>query len=178
MEKIQKDFGFLVMDKGHIFDIEGEHTGEGCIFKDLEAFASGEGICYVGEYGLEYIQENLTDLQALYENGEMTDEEYRLERERIILAGGETRQTIIDQVREAWGDEYLLTDKQVEYFAEDVLALAEWACIATYLAENYELDDCIEYDGIKNGGIFSLLQYTAVMSGMTPKEFKESQKEA
>ena len=173
MEKIEKDYGYLVIDNGHIFDIEGDMSDNGTIFKDYKAFESGEGICYVSEYGLEDIQEQLTDLQARYENGEMSDEEYRLERERIILEVGETRQTIIDLVRADFAEDYLLTDAQIEYFAEDVFELADWACIATYLAENFELDDCIEYDGIRDGGMFSLLQYYAVMEGMTPKEYKE-----
>lgn len=174
MEKIQKDYGYLVVDNGHIFDVKGEMSDNGCIFKDTSAFESGEGICYVGEFGLEDIQEELTDQQVRYENGEFTDEEYRLERERIILAGGETRQSIIDQVQEAFGDDYLMTDEQVAYFAEDVFGLADWACIATYLAENFDIEDCIEFDHINGGGMFNQLQYKAVMAGMTPKEYAES----
>lgn len=173
MEKIQKDYGYLVFDNGHIFDIEGVSTGEGFIYKDSGAFDSGEGVCYVGEYGLQDINEQLTDLQAQYENGEMTDEEYRLQRENIILYGGETRQTIIDQVKDAFGDDYLLTDEQVEYFARDVFELAEWACIATYLAENFQLDDCIEFDDLKGGLVFNELQRKAVSLGMYPKELAE-----
>jgi hypothetical protein len=177
MEKIQKDYGYLVMDEGHIYDIEGEMSDNGCIFKDSGAFESGEGICYVGEFGLEDIQENLTELEAVYENtqpgeeGYLTDEEYRLERESIILAGGETRQTIIQQVQEAFGEDYMFTQEQTVYFAEDVFQLADWACIATYLAENFELDDCIDYD---DKGIFNKLQHEAVEAGMTPKEYAES----
>jgi len=172
MEKIQKDYGYLVVDNGHIFDIEGEHTEQGCIFKDSSAFASGEGICYVSEYGLGDIQEELTDLQARYENGEFTDEEYRLEREQAILAGGETRQTIIRQVIEAFGEDYMLSNEQAKYFAEDVFNLADWAYIATYLQENYELDDCIEYDG---DGVFNELQHEAIRAGKTPKEYAEDE---
>ena len=104
----------------------------------------------------------------------MTDEEYRLERERIIIEGAETRQTIIDQVREAFGDDYLMTNEQLLYFAEDVLQLAEWAYITTYLAENFEIEDCIEYDHIKGTGMFTDFQYEAVEAGMTPKEYAES----
>lgn len=174
MEKIQKDYGYLVVDNGHIFSIEGEMSDNGCIFKDTSAFESGEGICYVGEFGLEDIHEELTDIQARYENGEFTDEEYRSERERVILAGGETRQTIIGQVMDAFGEDYMLTYEQVLYFAEDVFQIADWACIATYLAENFDLDDCIEFDHIKGTGMFNQLQYDAVMAGMTPKEYAES----
>lgn len=171
MERQEKAFGSLIISNGHIFDIEEGYTGEGYIYKDYDAFKSGEGICYVSEFGLEEIRKNLTDLEARYENGEMSNEEYRVEREKIILEGGETRQTIIDQVWDAWGEEYMLTDEQVEYFARDVFGLAEWAGIATYLAENFELDDCIEFDNIKNGGIFTQFQRDAIANEMSPKEY-------
>lgn len=172
MEKIQKDYGYLVMNEGHIFDIEGEMSDNGCIFKDSGAFESGKGICYVGEFELVDIHEQLAELEYQHSINPITSEHlYLLERERIILAGGETRQSIIDQVREAFGDDYLLTDEQVEYFAEDVFQLADWAYIATYLAENFELDDCIDYD---DKGIFNQLQHEAVEAGMTPKEYAES----
>lgn len=171
MEKIQKDYGYLVMDEGHIYDIEGEMSDNGCIFKDSGAFESGEGICYVGEFGLEDIKEALADLDYRFEKTQMSESLYRLERERIILAGGETRQIIIDQVWDAFGEDYMLTQEQTVYFAEDVFQLADWACIATYLAENFELDDCIDYD---DKGIFNKLQHEAVEAGMTPKEYAES----
>jgi hypothetical protein len=172
MEKIQKDYGYLVMDEGHIFDIEGEMSDNGFIFKDSGAFESGEGICYVGEFGLDDIKEALAELEEAHNNSEITSEKlYRLERERIILAGGETRQTIIDQVMDAFGEDYMLTYEQVLYFAEDVFQLADWACVATYLAESYDLEDCIDYD---DNGIFNQLQHEAVEAGMTPREYAES----
>ena len=179
METVSKDYGALIMHEGRIFDIYGEMSDNGEIFKDYEAFRTGKGICYVSEYGLEEIEENLAELQAIYENtkpgeeGYLTDEEYRRQREEIILAGGETRQTIIDQVREAFGDDYMLTDAQVEYFAEDVFGLADWAYISTYLAENFEMEDCVLYDETTGGGMFTDFQHDAVAEGMTPKEYKE-----
>lgn len=174
MEKIQKDYGYLVMNEGHIFDIEGEMSDNGCIFKDSSAFESGEGICYVGEFGLQDIKEALADLDYRFEKTQMSESLYRLERERIILAGGETRQTIIEQVQEAFGEDYMMTYEQVLYFAEDVFQLADWACITTYLTENFELDDSKEFDHIKGTGMFNDFQYEAVMAGMTPKEYAES----
>ena len=179
MERIEKDYGVLVLENGRIFSIEGNMSDNGEIFKDYEAFHTGKGICYVSEYGLEAIEENLAELQAIYENteageeGYLTDEEYRRQREEIIIAGAETRQTIIEQVREAFGDDYLLTNAQVEYFAEDVFELADWAYISTYLAENFEMEDCIAYDEINGNGIFTEFQHEAVVEGMTPKEYKE-----
>ena len=175
MERIEKDCGFLCMEDGKIYDFEGGQTGEGFVYKDSYAFESGVGICYISEYGLEELHEKLTDLQARYENSNMTDEEYWAERRDILENCGETRQSIIDQVREAFGDDYLMTDEQVGYFAEDVFGLAEWAGIATYLAENFEIDDCIEFDHIKGGGMFTNFQYEAVMNGQTPKEYADRQ---
>ena len=172
MERIEKDYGAVIMHNGRIFDVEGACTSEGEIFKDCDAFTTGEGICYISEYGLEEIDEELTDLQALYENGEMTDEEYEIAREKAILDVAETRQTIIDQVKDAWGEDYLLTDAQVEYFAIDVFGLAEWAYISTYLAENYDIDASIEYDEMHDTGVFTDFQHDAIAEGMTPLEFK------
>lgn len=181
MERVAKDYGSLIMDNGRIFDIYGEMSDNGEIFKDYEAFRTGKGICYISEHGLEDIEERLAELQAIYEDtqpggeGYLTDEEYRQAREAVILSAGETRQTIIDHVREAFGDDYLLTDAQAEYFAEDVFGLADWACISTYLAENFEMEDCIEFDEIKGGGVFTELQHEAVRQGVYPKELAEKQ---
>ena len=69
----------------------------------------------------------------------------------------------------------MMTDEQVEYFAEDVFGLADWACIATYLAENFNIDDCIQYDHEHGGTMFTYFQYEAVMNDMTPKEFADRQ---
>ena len=126
-ERIEKDFGYLILQDGKIYDYEGAHTGQGFVYKDSEAMMTGKGICYISEYALEELHENLADLEARYANSDMTDEEYWKDRERILAVAGETRQTIIDQVREAFGDDYLMTDEQVEYFAEDVFELADWA---------------------------------------------------
>ena len=171
LTRVHKDCGFLEMQNGRIFDIEGEMTDNGCVFKDTKAFEIGEGICYVGEYDLDDIQEELTNLQALYENGEMTDEEYRVKREEIILNGGETRHTIMQQVFEAFGDDYMLTMEQAVVIAEDVLSLADWACISTYLAENVDIVDMIHAD---NSGLFKALQHKAIEADMTPKEYCEA----
>jgi len=168
MEKIEKDCGCVVIDKGRIVDYEGGGTLNGVVFKDYEAFKTGKGICYISEFGLRELHQKLADLEFRHDN--VTDKEYEDEREKILAECGETRQSIIDQVREVFGDDYLMTDEQVEYFAEDVFELADWAYITTYLAENFEIDDCIEYD---DRGMFNELQHKAVETGMTPKEYRE-----
>ena len=168
METIKKDYGEIILHEGRLFSIDGSGTGEGWVFKDYEAFKTGVGPCYVSEYGLGDIQEELVDLEARYENGDMTDEEYRDKRERIILAGSETRQTIIDQVREAFADDYLLSEEQIAVIAEDAFNLADWAYISTYLAENESIDEII----LENrGGLFTDFQVEAIEHDMTPHEY-------
>lgn len=176
MERIEKDCGYLAKENGEVYNYDGGHTDNGFVYKDYEAFKSGVGICYISEYELEDLDEKLADLEARYENSGMTDEEYWDERAEILEHCGETRQSIIDQVRDAFGDDYMLTDEQVEYFAVDVFGLADWACIATYLAENFDLDDLIEFDhGYNPEGrrLFNDFQYEAVMNDMYPSEYKK-----
>ena len=168
MERIEKDYGTLMMNNGRIFDVDGNNTGEGFVFKDSEAFKTGVGICYVSEFGLQEIHEELADLQAQYENGEMSDEEYEKAREHVILNIAETRQTIIDLVRDAFAEDYLLNEEQIVYFAQDVFDLAEWAYVSTYLDSGVDMDECIEYD---DGEIFTDFQREAVENGMTPHEY-------
>ena len=173
MEKIEKDCGCVVIQDGKIIDYEGDYTGNGVVFKDYEAFRTGKGICYISEYGLQELHQKLADLEFRHDS--ITDKEYEEDRADILAECGETRQSIIDQVREAFGDEYLMTDEQVEYFAEDVFELADWAYITTYLTENFEIEDSIEFDHIKGGGMFTKFQYEAVMNGQTPKEYADRQ---
>lgn len=176
MERIEKDCGYLVKENGEIYNYEGGHTDNGFVYKDYEAFKSGVGICYISEYELEDLDEELADLQSQYENSNMDEEVYWEERRYILSQHGETRKSIIDQVREAFGKQYLLTDAQVEYFANDVFGLADWACIATYLAENFDLDDLIEFDHNYNPEgrrLFSDFQYEAVMHDTYPSEYKK-----
>lgn len=176
MERIEKDYGYLLKENGEVYDYEGVHTGEGVVYKDYEAFKSGVGVCYISEHELQDIQEELADLQAQYENSNMDEDVYWEERRYILSKHGETRKSIIDQVRYAFGKQYLLTDEQVEYFASDVFQLADWACIATYLAENFDLDDLIEFDHNYNPEgrrLFNEFQYEAVMHDMYPSEYKK-----
>lgn len=174
-ERIEKDFGYLILKDGKPYNYEGGNTDQGVVYKDYEAFRTGVGVCYISEYGLEEMDENLVDLEARYANSDMTDEEYWKDRERILAVAGETRQTIIDQVREAFGDDYLMTDEQVAYFAEDVFGLADWAYIATYLAENFDIEESIQYDHEHGGTMYTKFQYEAIMNDMTPKEYADRQ---
>ena len=148
--------GFKVYDdNNNLIGYEPDSCGEGFVYKDEDAFLNHpDEICYIAEHAFD-------DIEGDY----MTVEEAKTE--------GETHKTIVEQCRDAWGEEYMLTDEQLEYFAKDVFGIAEWACIDTYLTENYELDDSIEFDCIKGTGIFTKFQYEAVMNGMTPKEYAD-----
>lgn len=175
IDRIEKDYGYMLKDKTGVTYYHGGCTDNGVVYKDYEAFKSGVGICYISEYGLEDLEEKLGELDQRKQF--LTSEEYLAERAEILEHCGETKQSIIEQVRDAFDDDYMLTDEQVEYFANDVFQLADWAYISTYLAENFNLDDLIEFDHDYNPEgrrLFNDFQYQAVMAGMTPKEYQES----
>ena len=164
----------MLKDKTGVTYYHGGSTDNGVVYKDYEAFKSGVGICYISEYGLEDLEDKLDELDQRKQF--LTGEEYLAEHAEILEHCGETRQSIIDQVRDAFGDDYMLTDEQVEYFASDVFQLADWAYIATYLAENFDLDDLIQFDHDYNPEgrrLFSQFQYEAVMNDMYPSECKK-----
>ena len=174
MERIEKDYGYMLKDKTGVTYYHGGSTDNGVVYKDYEAFKTGVGICYISEYGLEDLEEKLGELDQRKQF--LSGEEYLAERAEILEHCGETRQSIIDQVRDAFGNDYMLTDEQVEYFASDVFQLADWACIATYLAENFDLDDLIEFDHNYNPEgrrLFNDFQYEAVMHDTYPFEYKK-----
>ena len=159
MKKVQVYCGFKIYDDElkSVIGYEGDYSGEGYIYKDYDAFENHpDEICYLAE-------------GAFDEKGEYADfltvEEAK--------AKGETYKTIVGQCMDMWGEDYMLTDEQAEYFAKDVFGLAEWACIQTYLTENFAIEDCIDFDDIKGAGIFTQFQIEAVKNGMTPKEYSE-----
>ena len=158
--------GFKVYDdNGNLVGYEGDYNGEGFVYKDEDAFLNHpDELCYIPEH-------------AFPENDEEEDfettPEYTYVPVEKALEIGETHKTIVEQCVDAWGDDYMLTDEQAEYFAKDVFGLAEWACIATYLTENFSIEDCIDFEDIKGTGIFTKFQVEAVMNGMTPKEYAD-----
>lgn len=172
-ERIEKDFGYLILQDDKIYDYEGAHTGQGFVYKDSVAMMTGKGVAYISEYGLLELHEKLTDLEARYENSDMTDKEYEENRADILANCGETRQSIIDQIREAYEDDYMLTDRQVEFLAESMFWEADWAYISTYITNDFWIDDAIEADAGET--IFTPHQYEAILNGQTPKEFADRQ---
>lgn len=148
--------GFKVYDdNNNLVGYECDSCGEGFVYKNEDAFLNHpDEICYIAEHAFD-------DIEGDY----MTVEEAKTE--------GETHKTIVEQCMDMWGEDYMLTDEQAEYFARDVFGLAEWACIATYLTENFAIEDCIDFDDIKGTGIFTQFQIEAVTNGMTPKEYAD-----
>lgn len=159
MKKVEVYCGWKIYDDDlkNVIGYQGDHSGEGFIYKDYDAFENNpDEICYIPEGSF--------DEKGQYDDF-LTVEEAK--------QAGETKNTIMEQIRDAWAEDYLLTDEQVEYFAKDVFGIADWACIATYLAENFEIEDIIEFDDIKSSGVFTQFQRDAVENGMTPKEYSE-----
>lgn len=149
--------GFKVYDdNGNLIGYECDSCGEGFVYKNEEAFRDHpDEICYIPEHAFD-------DIEGEY----MTIEEAKV--------GGETHKTIVEQVLDEWGEEYMLTDEQAEYMAKDIFGIAEWAYISTYLAEDFEIEDCIDYDDMC-GNVFTQHQIEAVQNGMTPKEYANRQ---
>lgn len=144
--------GQKIYENTNLIGFQASANDEGFIFKDKKAFNDDpDAICYIPECAWDY-----------GDNRGMLSVE-------LAKKHGETRNTIRQQVKDAWGEDYMLTDEQIDYLAEDVFYLADWACIATYLAENFEIDDIIEF----NSGVFTQFQKDAVANEMTPKEYAD-----
>ncbi len=144
--------GQKIYENTNLIGFQASASDEGFIFKDKKAFNDDpDAICYIPECAWDY-----------GDNRGMLSVE-------LAKKHGETRNTIRQQVKDAWGEDYMLTDEQIDYLAEDVFYLADWACIATYLAENFEIEDIIEF----NSGVFTQFQKDAVANEMTPKEYAD-----
>lgn len=146
--------GQKIYENTNLIGFQAAASDEGFIFKDKKAFNDNpDEICYIPECAWDY-----------GDNRGMLSVE-------LAKKHGETRNTIRQQVKDAWGEDYMLTDEQIDYLAEDVFQLADWACIDTYLAENFEIEDVIEF----NSGVFTQFQKDAVANEMTPKEYADRQ---
>jgi hypothetical protein len=146
--------GQKIYENTNLIGFQAAASDEGIIFKDKKAFNDNpDEICYIPECAWDY-----------GDNRGMLSVE-------LAKKHGETRNTIRQQVKDAWGEDYMLTDEQIDYLTEDVFHLADWACIDTYLAENFEIEDVIEF----NSGVFTQFQKDAVANEMTPKEYADRQ---
>ena len=134
---------------GVLLGYKAEHSDEGRIFKDEDAFLNyPDKICYIPEVAFG---------DSWFMPAEVAKDE------------GETRKSIIEQVEKSFKKDFLLTKKQTDFLAEDIFYYAEWACICTYLTD-FDLCDCIEGD---EEGLYSDLQKEAVRHDMTPREWRE-----
>ena len=151
-EEVKNGTGFRVYDDNNVLiGYEADNSCEGCIFKDADAYEKSEDeICYISEHAFD-------DCDDWFMPVEMAKEE------------GETKRTIREKVREEFGDDYCLTEEQVNYIADDAFEIADWAYIETYLVENESLEDMITYD---TKGIFTAKQKEAVDCGALPRELK------
>lgn len=100
----------MFKDKQYYLD-NTTQTFNGVVYKDYEAFKTGNGVCYICE----------GDLDAL-ENG------------ASLESVAETRQTILEKCKD-----YCPSKMTLEQFAFWVFDFADWTCIETILYEADEL---------------------------------------
>ena len=97
MKTIEKAIGAIIFnDDNTINTYKGGPTDNGWCFKDTDAWESGKGICYIGEYGLNDIKEQLAELSIEYDNTDMTEEEYNDRKNLIFSDNGYTREQIVE----------------------------------------------------------------------------------
>lgn len=114
MKKIEATIGYREeYDNGEI-RYYGDSTDNGWCYKDLDAFKTGVGVCYIGEYSLQ-------DLEK---------------KEDATLW---TREFLIDEARETLEREYpeemCSNERFVEFLAEAALETCDWQEPSTYLYE-------------------------------------------
>ena len=129
IEKVKNGRGWKVQTETETTYF-GEYGVEGCcegvIYKDYDAFESGEGVCYINEYGFENEEENAYELFE-FEKKELCASE--LIKNPYQSKTGYTRQDFLDMCN---GDIEMATSLFYE---------CEWTCPETILdqwADNEE----------------------------------------
>lgn len=139
-------------DHGALVGYKPDESDEGFIYKDEKAFLNyPDEICYIADsdcWGVEMLS---VEGAKKY---------------------GETRNTILERIRQAYAEEYMLTEEQIAYYAEDIFYLAEWAHIETYLYDA-TIWEAIECDDERGNGHFTEFQKEAIAHNMTPLEWKK-----
>lgn len=125
MEKINKDYGTVLMQDGKIIGYEIENTGEGFAFKDYEAFKTGKGVCYISEHEFEDLEEELQSLRQMYGEDYLQIPEYNEDANHILESVGWTREKLIN----------LVGGPGFEELAFDVLKAVDWQSPETYFNE-------------------------------------------
>ena len=146
--------GQKIYENTTLVGFQAAASEDGFIFKDEDAFENNpDEICYIPEHAWDEVEDS---------RGIMSVE--------LARALGETRNTIKSQIRESYAEDYMLTDKQIDHVAENLFSIFDWACVDTYLAENFEIEDIICGS---EPGLFSGFQIEAVENDMTPREYAE-----
>ena len=128
METINATIGYRTIENGEV-KYYGGQTDNGICYKDLNAWESGEGIIYIGEYDLEEINEDcVVDDHSWTKNSWL-----RWVREVIEYHNYDEINSLSAE------DKELLT----EWVAYNCLCECEWEDLSTML-ESWEWEDCIE----------------------------------
>ena len=130
IEKVKNGFGYKVIQDEEIIGYYGEYVdngySEGVIYKDYDAFETGQGVCYINEYGFENAEQNAGELF------EFEMKEYATSKGVVdnpyFTTDGYTRDGILAI---AGGNEKL---------AQTLFEEAEWQCIETILDEMERTD--------------------------------------
>lgn len=131
IKRIETTHGFRLEDQdGNVVGYETDSTFNGHAYKDREAFLTGKGICYIGEYDSADLEEELTELKESLDKGEITEEKYREDRALILSGHGWTREKIVD----------LCGGEGFEKVAENVFDVVDWQEPSTYFDE-FELEE-------------------------------------
>ena len=134
MKTIEKAIGAIIYnDDNTINTYEGGSTDNGWCFKDTDAWKSGKGICYIGEYGLADIDEQVEELDAELANGRISEEEFKEKKNALFADNGYTREQIVE----------MCGGKGFEKLAESIFYEVDWCSPETLFSEmdTIELED-------------------------------------
>ena len=100
----------------------GCYCNDGVVYKDEEAFKTGNGVCYINEYGFENENENST---VLFEFRAKEVAASEIENNSYIVMDGYTRKDLVDL---CYGDESLAEElfDHLDWMAPETL-LDEWS---------------------------------------------------
>lgn len=104
----------------------GCNCNDGVVYKDKEAFETGEGVCYIPEYGFENVDENQSEL---FEFSVKEAVASQLENNSYVATEGYTRADL----------EHLCED--TGYDVEDFFNHLDWAFPETVIAEWLDDDE-------------------------------------
>lgn len=166
MKKITTNFERVSPAGYKVYNTDGDFIGyapgnygqgQGKVYKNDEAFTTGEGICYIPEGSFCNCREIEGRPVRFFDTKE-----------------GVTRAEIFKAVRNAWAKDYMLTDEQVEYVVKVFYSILGWQSVATLISESGFIDKIIlgNFQAPKFEG-FTTHQREAVEDGLTPLEYAD-----